>query len=273
MARTHQLGVPSASPAGPSAVDITSRPGRCPGSGTGLGTSPLRLLEIVAQGAALGPFWQLRDIVGEARQSAADYRGIAALVTVSVPAGPLAGRFHRGWLRLVALRIWYLLPFPLYQLADDAATYPVYLWVEAGHGAGVAYATTAWCTLVLAFVIGVGQRAAETLKAALLSLPVRRDRSDVMPALLDASVNSAPWQVARRAASPRQDDEAVVLVGLTRVVAFSAVYAVVNTLLYVVAERMPINEWLGFAAMLLLVWMVGGAYKNTREHLSRARGR
>ena len=65
-------------------------------------------------------------------------------------------------------------------------------------------------TLFLALVMGLGRRAAENMMAGLLRIATRSGGSDIVPSLLDASVDLALWQVARRVKLASQSRAALV---------------------------------------------------------------
>lgn len=241
----------------------------------GVSLTPMNFISLMLatlHGGLAGPIRQVRGIIGEMRQARRDYRAIRHLVSQrGAPRGstvsPRVIRLSPGW-SFTALQWWYLAPLPLYQVADDLVTYPMYLHTEARTGAMAAYAYVVIVTFTLAGAMGVGQQMAERTKARLVGVTTVRDTSDLVPSFLDATVNSAPWQVARRANEPRSAGAPVVLTGIDRVFLYAAAYAVVNTALYALAEKLPGNEWLGFLAMLISVWMLGGMYIGFRSRLT-----
>lgn len=215
------------------------------------------------RGAVFGPFWQMKEIALEVKQAVDDYR-------------ELKERAQQGaWdkqhkLSYIGLRAWYALPFPVYQVADDTLTYPLYLLVIGPAGQVGAYVLVVLATLALAAAMGLTQRSVERRRAEMIGASVVPDDKDHVTLILDASVNSAPWQVARRANTPRPAGGPVSLVTRSRVLQYSLAYALCNTLLYVFAERLPVNEWVGFGLMLWAAWSVGGAYTSVRAELRSA---
>lgn len=220
-----------------------------------------RIAQVVAagvRGLARGPFWQLRDIGLEVRQALEDYRALR----VRAQQGEWAERHRPSY---IGLHAWYALPFPLYQVADDTLTYPLYLVVVTPLGVLRAYVVVVLATLALAAPLGVIHRVVERQRADMIGAPVVPDDADHVVMLLDAAVNSAPWQVARRANAQRSAGGPVKLVSVGRIIQYALAYALCNTLLYLLAERLPVNEWLGFGLMLLGAWSVGGAYVSVRD--------
>lgn len=219
-----------------------------------------QLSAAAVRGAVLGPFRQVKEIGGEVKQAADDYRSIKDLLRDK------ASRAS-GSLQFSMLKAWYALPMPAYQVADDALTYPLYLHVQEQANTGTAYGVTAAATFALAGAMGLGQRAVEGKKAELVDVPVADDDADQIPLVLDASVNSAPWQVMRRANAPRESGEPIKRSRLRNIAMFAGSYATVNTALYAAAEQLPGNEWAGFGAMLVGVWAVAGSYREVKEQL------
>lgn len=209
-------------------------------------------------GAVIGPFQQIKEIGSEIKQAAADYRSIKELVRE-------ADTNTRNKFSFMAMKAWYAAPLPAYQVADDAITYPLYLHLQDQFNTGTAYGVAAGAGFALAAGMGYGQRSIEKQKASLIDAPVVDDDADNIPLVLDATVNSAPWQVVRRANEPREEGEPVKLAGRGRIAQYAGAYALVNTTLYATAEKLPMNEWVGFGAMLMGAWAIGGAYREVKE--------
>lgn len=225
------------------------------------GKKALQVGGAALHGAVVGPFQQIREIGGEIKQAVRDYRSVKELAKENqTNASDKFGFF--------AMKAWYAAPFPAYQVADDALTYPLYLHVQDQFNTGTAYGVAAGATFALATTMGYGQRAVEKKKAELIGTTTEDDNSDHIPQLLDSTVNSAPWQVVRRANEPREEGDPVKLVRRARIAQYAAAYATVNTVLYTAAEKLPVNEWVGFGAMLWGVWALGGAYREVKEQVN-----
>lgn len=169
------------------------------------------------------------------------------------------------------LALWYS-SFGYYQVFDDTLTYPLYLETQEGLGTAGAYGITALATLALAGAVAAGQRGIEAYKARLRSVETTPAvLEDHGRRLIDASVNSAPWQVALIANRSREESEPVPLVSLNKIGQYATAYAAVNTGLYVAAESMPVGEWTGFGLMLAATWTAGGVWSHTKNYVQSRR--
>lgn len=212
------------------------------------------------KGAIVGPFQQIKEIGGEIKQAVSDYRSIKELTRET----ETTAKHKFG---VFAMKAWYAAPLPAYQVADDSLTYPLYLQMQDQFNTGTAYGVAAGTTFALAAAMGYGQHGVEKKKAAIMNVPTVDDDSDNVPLVLDATVNSAPWQVVRKANEPREEGDPVKIVRRARIAQYAAAYATVNTVLYTAAEKMPMNEWAGFGAMLWGVWAVSGAYREVKKQV------
>lgn len=223
-------------------------------------------LGAVCRGLLLGIPETLVEYGQTLAQTGRDVRQVRALAGRGERQADAGGRAAsasaraRRRFRVAMLVAWYASVFPAYQVFDDLATYPLYLHWQSRYGATSAYGFAAAAGFGLAVVTATGHRHVEGVKADLMAVRTTTAAADHWRRLLDASVNSAMWQVALAASRPRAPGDSVPLVGLGHIAQYAGAYAVVNTALYAAADGLPVGEWTGFGLALILVWMLGGAY-------------
>ena len=210
------------------------------------------------EGLLLGPPSVVADLWKEVDQAIVDYRSTRGEIKTK---GVLKAK------DVVSTSMWYASAVA-YQGLDDLLTFPIYLEAQERTNTGAAYGVAAIATFGLAAFMGHRQRSVEVNKVKARGQEIIDDNSDIKPLLIDASVNSAPWQVIRQANKPREEGEPIKVVTEKNILKFAASYAIVNTGLYAGSGYMPFeNDWANFGASLYLVWALQGAYVAVRDEL------
>jgi hypothetical protein len=156
-----------------------------------------------------------------------------------------------------------------YQVGDDLAGLPTFMFLKENFGTPIAYVATNLATTGIAFTLAMGERRAQFLKADAQNIETAAYRGPLGHAVLDASVNSSPWNVMRTATRPRKDGEPVELMTPTQILVLSQSYGAVNTAFYAGSTAIPgLNSWTAFGVSLAVMYQIKGTIRGYQERMA-----